>query len=154
MPWHIEQIDHAKHQIICFVKTRNQNMSLVDIMRTAFISFQKSTQLFFKVLLQPVMQITSKTFTSFFRKGKNSFFSFYSFCCNKMFSVSFLSVSSCFQISFKNLLPNKQTKIGRKIIHEWKVFYLNCDVKNCKNCIPFQNVQKLCEGEQKTAHLV
>ena len=45
----------------------------------------------------------------------------------------------------KNLLRNKQAKTGRKIIHEWKVFCLNCDVEDCKHCIPFQNVQKFCE---------
>ena len=86
-----------------------------------------------------------------FFPSKGYIFSLQDFCVE---CTCYFTVSTYFQISFKNLLLKKQFKTGRKIIHEWKVFYLNCVVKDCKHCIPFQNVHKLSEGEQKTADLV
>ena len=101
------------------------------------------------------MQITPKKFSDFFF---NSFFSRYSFCCNKMFSVSFLSASRLhsslqdfclarltarFLLIFKYLLinycqTNKQMKTDGKnnsrVTIEWKVFWLSCEAKDCKHC--------------------
>ena len=101
------------------------------------------------------MQITPKLF---FNSYFNSFFSCYSFCCNKMFSVSFLSVprlhyfslqdfclagvTARFLLIFKYLLikrcqPNKQMKTGGKIIHVLQ--YRGCDAKDCKHyTFPFK----------------
>ena len=100
------------------------------------------------------MQMTPKSFSdSYF----NSLFSCFPFCCNKMFSVSFLSLSRLyfslqdfclarvtarFLLIFKGCCQtycqtNKQIKAGGKnnscVTIEWKVFCLSCDSKDCKH---------------------
>ena len=99
-----------------------------------------------------MVEITPKTFSY-----SNSFFSCYSFCCNKMFSVSFLSVSklyfslqdfclTCltarFLLIFDYLLitccqTNKQMKSSgtnnSSAAKEWKVFCSGCYSKEFKH---------------------
>ena len=107
------------------------------------------------------MKITPLIFDSYFVKVPILFFlvihHFVAFCWNKIFSVSFLSasrlyffitrflsrtccctVSTYFQISFNNVLPNKQTNENRWknnscVTIEWKLFCLSCNTKDCEH---------------------
>ena len=132
-------------------------MSFIDIVRTVWISF--FLEKYIVVLWSFVIQITPIFFFwLLFRKSVNFLFSYYSFCCNKMLSVSFLSVSGMhfcfwgflsrmcvtarFLLIFKDLLitcsqTNKQMKTDRKnnscVTIEWKLICLSCDAKECKH---------------------
>ena len=114
-----------------------------------------------KVLFQSVMNTTLLIFDFYFAKVPNLFFlviHFVALCWIKMFSFSFFpsqlyfffirflsrtwycTVSTYFQISFNNLLPNKQTnkqmKTGGKnnSCIKRQLFCLSCDRKDCKHC--------------------
>ena len=133
-----------------------------------------------KVLFQFVMKIAPLIFDFYFVKVPILSFlvtHFVALCWNKIFSVSPLSVSrlyfffmeflsrTCyctvstyFQISFNNFLPNKQTnkemKTGGKnnscSTKEWKLFGLSCDAKDCKHYILAFKIYKSLVKESKT----
>lgn len=115
---------------------------LVNIL-CAIISVGKSCWGF--LLLHVILQLL-------FRKNPNSLFSCDSLCCNffpvflfvskvYFFFAGFLSricyckISTYFQITFDNLLPDEQTK--QKMIYALRkcnIFYSNFDAKECKYC--------------------
>ena len=83
----------------------------------------------------------------------------YFFFAGFFFRMCYCSVFGYFQIAFNNLTSNKQMKIGGKnnscVTAEWKVFHLSCDTKRLQTLhFSLQNIQKLSEEEEKTAHKV
>ena len=115
-------------------------------------------------------------FRLLFHKSPNSFFSYYIFCCNNMFSVSFLSVSrlyfffagflyrtcyctvSTYFQRYFNILTccqtNKLRKTGWKnnscVTKEWKWFCLSCDGKDCKHyTFPFKIYKSLMKESRR-----
>ena len=118
-------------------------------------------------------KLRSIFFQTLLRNSLNSFFPCYSFCCNKMFSHSFLSISSLhffitgffslpcyckvstyFEISLNNLFPKRHTNKNRWkktfnscVAIERKVFSLSCDAKKCKNCTFLFEIYKISGKE-------
>ena len=116
-------------------------------------------------------------FQLFFPESPNSFFSCYSFCYNKFFSVSFFWCQGCtfplqnfvsqmllhgfylFSNIFKQLdakQTNKQTNKGKPVEKnnscvtvKWRLFYSSCDAKDCKYCTFLFKIYKNTVKESK-----